>query len=347
MRIGLVCPYDLGVPGGVQQIVLDLATHLRDLGDDVAVVGPGTLPQDLDLDFRPVGKSITVPANESKAPICLSPSAWTRTIRALSDAQVLHIHEPFMPLVGWAALSLRASPTVVTFHADPPGWARRTYAAAASIGQFGLGQVVTTAVSPVAAAAVPRMWKSPLVIPNAIDVGSFDVPVTRQPARVAFLGRDEPRKGLDFLLEAWPGVRQAHPDAELLVMGANRGSGPKGVKFLGRVDGLEKRRSLASSAVFVAPNTGGESFGLVVAEGMAAGCAVVASDLEAFAAVLGDAGILTRVGDALALRDAISDLLADPARARELGKSARDRARHFDWSKVVGQYRDAYASALR
>lgn len=130
-------------------------------------------------------------------------------------------------------------------------------------------------------------------------------------------------------------------------MGADRGSGPEGVSFLGRVGGDEKRRVLASSAVLVAPNTEGESFGLVVAEGMAAGCAVVASDLDAFSAVLGDTGILIPVGDAASLHSAICDLLAEPDRARTLGESARRRSRRYDWSEVADQYRDAYAAALR
>ena len=347
MRIGLVCPYDLGVPGGVQQIVIDLARHLRDGGDDVVVVGPGSLAEGTGWEFRSVGASITLPANDSRAPICLRPSAWTRTIRALSDCQVIHVHEPFMPLVGWAALSLRTHPTVVTFHADAPRWIRRTYATVAFLGESALGHVTTTAVSEVAAGAVPRSWGEPVVIPNAIDVGSFAVPVSRERFRVAFLGRDEPRKGLDLLLEAWPAVRGAHPQAELVVMGAERPSGPTGVRYLGRVGGEEKRRMLASSAIYVAPNTGGESFGLVVAEGMAAGCAVVASDLDAFVAVLGDAGILVPVGDATYLQRVVIDLLADPERARRLGASARARAGKFDWGDVVARYRRLYEEALR
>ncbi len=347
MRVGLVCPYDLGVPGGVQQIVLDLARQLTELGDDVVVVGPGAPPPDSQLDSISVGSSVTISANESRAPICLSPAAWTRTLEAVSGRQVIHIHEPFMPVVGWAALSLRSHPTVVTFHADPPRWTRRAYGAAAFLGQFGLRRVVTTAVSPVAAAAVPRMWRTPRVIPNAVDVASFDVPVTRRPARVAFLGRDEPRKGLDLLLESWKEVVTVRPGAELLVMGTSRGEAPAGVRFLGRVDGDEKRRVLASSAVYVAPNTGGESFGLVVAEGMAAGCAVVASDLPAFADVLGDAGILFPAGDVDSLAASLTDLLAEPDRAVELGRLARQRARRFDWSEVVGLYRDTYREALR
>lgn len=347
MNIGLVCPYDLGLPGGVQQVVLDLATHLQRAGDEVVVVGPGSPELDPGVPFVSVGSSIRIRANDSRVPICLRPSAWTRTLRAISDAQVIHIHEPFIPLVGWSALSLRSYPTVATFHADPPRWARRAYTAAAFFGEFGLGGVVTTAVSPVAGAAVPRMWERPRLIPNGIDVASFAVDVTREQKRVAFLGRDEPRKGLDLLLESWPGIIDAHPDAELLVMGANREASMRGVTFLGRVGGDEKREVLASSSILVTPNTGGESFGLVVAEGMAAGCAVVASDLPAFASVLSDAGVLFPKGDPIRLTEEVGRLLSDPTEARRLGRAARERTGRFDWSQVVAQYRDAYAEALR
>lgn len=347
MQIGLVCPYDLGLPGGVQQVVLELASHLQGTGDDVLVVGPGTPELDPGVPFVSAGPTMRIRANKSVVPLSLRPSAWTRTLRAVSSSRLIHIHEPFMPLVGWAALSLRSFPTVATFHADPPGWARRAYAAAAFLGEFGLGGVITTAVSPVAAAAVPRRWGTPRLIPNGIDVASFAVDVPREDARVAFLGRDEPRKGLDILLESWPGIIEAHPDAELVVMGADRKSTHRGVTYLGRVGAREKTEVLASSSILVTPNTGGESFGLVVAEGMAAGCAVVASDLAAFASVLGDSGVLFPRGNSLRLTEQVNRLLSNPAEARRLGGAARERARRFDWSEVVNLYRDAYKEALR
>ncbi len=204
---------------------------------------------------------------------------------------------------------------------------------------------MATAVSNVAAAAVRGLCR-PRVIPNGIDVSSYEVDEARRPARVIFIGRDEPRKGLAVLLEAWPSVRQRVPAAELLVVGAEREQLPSGVTCVGSVGPPEKRRLLASATVLCAPNTGGESFGLVVAEGMAAGCAVVASGLPAFAAVLGDTGVLVAPGDAGGLASAVTSLLEDQQRAGELGTRARSRVRRFDRDAVTSGYLEAYHDAV-
>jgi phosphatidylinositol alpha-mannosyltransferase len=183
------------------------------------------------------------------------------------------------------------------------------------------------------------------IIPNAIDTAAYDLPVGRVERRVCFLGRDEPRKGLDVLLRAWPTIREAIPGAELKVMGADRAGPVEGVDFMGRVTGGEKNRVLASSLVYVAPHTGGESFGIVLAEAMAAGCAVVCSDLPAFRDVVRDEGRLVPVGDVDALASEVIALLADPAAARSLGEGARATVRRFDWGVVGDLYRQAYRRA--
>lgn len=349
MKIGLVCPYDMGAPGGVQQLVHELGQHLQRGGDEVVVVAAGTSAFNggpgRDDTTIPTGRAISVRGNRSNVPMTLSPRSWWRVRSALGDVDVVNVHEPFIPVVGWAGLRT-SKPTVATFHADPPSWVRNLYRWL-PFGHRLFEGTELTAVSPTAAGAIPSEWGDVEIIPNAIDVASYDVPVGRTPRRVAFLGRDEPRKGLDILLDAWPEIQASRPDAELVVMGADRGVPPPGVTYLGPVTGEEKRRVLASSSVYVAPNTGGESFGIVVAEGMAAGCAVVASNLESFRDVLGDAGRLISVGDDAGLAVAVSELLADPAEARRLGERARARARRFDWGEVVERYRNAYANALR
>ena len=136
-----------------------------------------------------------------------------------------------------------------------------------------------SAVSPTAASAIADVLGSPVQIPNALDVSSYRLDIGRVSQQVAFLGRLEPRKGRDLLLEAWPAVRAANPQATLIVMGSGEHASMDGVTFAGRVDEEGKRRILASSEVFCAPNRGGESFGITLAEGMAAGCAAIASDL--------------------------------------------------------------------
>lgn len=330
MRVAVVSPYSLAVPGGVQQQAGRLAELLTTGGDEAELIAP--------VDF------VSIPANRSRAPVSLAPGETLRTRRRLKAFDVVHVHEPFIPLIGWAALA-SGRPVVATFHADPSRRVRRLYRATAPLGSWVLRRAVLTAVSPVAASALPPSWGTVRIVPNAIDVGSFAIDVPRRAKRVAFLGRDDPRKGLEVVLSAWPDVRASHPDAELVVMGADR-HGTPGVRFLGRVDEEEKRRQLAGSAVFVAPNLGGESFGLIVAEAMAAGCAVVASDLEAFRAVLGGDGRLVPVGDARALADGVVSLLDDPAGAAALGAAARDAVRRFDWPAVTAAYRAAYATAM-
>jgi phosphatidylinositol alpha-mannosyltransferase len=348
MKVGVVCPYDIGVPGGVQQLTGELAVHLRETGDDVVFVaagkswfhgGPG-----LDDVTVPAGRGISIKANLSKAPLALSPIPWPRVRRALSTVDVVHVHEPLVPLVGWMALST-GKPLVATFHADAPRWVANTYRRLPWVGRR-MRDSILTAVSATAARSVPPTWGRVRIVPNAIDVASYDIPTGRIDRRVAFLGRDDPRKGLSVLLEAWPAVRARVPEAELLVMGADRPPGISGVHFTGPVSGGEKRRLLASSRVFVAPNLGGESFGIVVVEAMAAGCAVVVSDLPAFVEVTGDAAVSVPAGDPGALADAVASLLLDPSESRRLSAASRRRAARYDWLDVVTRYRDLYREAL-
>jgi phosphatidylinositol alpha-mannosyltransferase len=340
MKVGIVCPYDLDEPGGVQQLCLELAERLRGEGDEAVVVGPGSGESDI-ATIR-VGASIGIRANRSVAPVALGPGVWARAKAALADVDVVHIHEPLVPLVGWAALSVD-KPAVVTFHADAPGWVGRAYRVFPG---RALGRSVLTAVSPAASRSIPAGWGGVRIIPNAIDVAAYQVEVERVADRISFLGRDDPRKGLDIALAAFAMVRANHPRAELVVMGASRPGAPAGVTYKGFVESPEKHRILASSSIFIAPNTGGESFGIVLAEAMAAGCAVVASDLAAFGDVVGEDAVLFPVGDPSALASAITGLLSDPAKSERLGRSGRNRVNRFDWTPVLGEYRQAYADAM-
>jgi phosphatidyl-myo-inositol alpha-mannosyltransferase len=200
----------------------------------------------------------------------------------------------------------------------------------------------------VAAEGIPRRWGPVEIIPNALDVPAYRLPdVARLPFRVTFLGRDDPRKGLDVLLDAWSEVFAAVPRAELVVAGASREIAPPGVEFAGRVGETEKRRLLASSAIHVAPNTGGESFGIVVAEAMAAGAPVVASDLPAFLNVMAGCGVHVPVGDSPALAGTLIRLLGSPEELQRMGDAGRSRVNAFDWPSVLSRYIDAYERAIR
>ena len=343
MRIAIVSPYALDIPGGVQQQVLELAERLRGRGHDAFVVGPGAGGESGAVD---VGGSIGIPANGAVAPVALSPRVWGRVGRALSDVDVAHVHEPMMPLVGWAAMS-RSRPLVLTFHADPSRAMRMAYRLLGPLVRRAARRAgAATVVSPTARSAVDHLRKDIEEIPNALDVQSYRPDVTRAQRQVAFLGRPDPRKGLDLLLEAWPGVHRAVPEAELVVMGGAPPVDLPAVRFLGRVDEAAKRETLAASGVFCAPNRGGESFGITVAEGMAAGCAVVASDLPAFADVLGGSGVLFPTGDVRRMRTALINVLSDTERIERLGLDASQRVARFDWDRVVDRYEDLYERAL-
>lgn len=341
MRIGVVCPYDLDAPGGVQQQCIELSDRLAEGGDDVVLIAAGRVGASADR--VGVGGTIKIRANRSTVPLTAAPGAWRRVREALSTVDVAHVHEPLMPLVGWAALAAGV-PTVATFHADPPAWVSGAYAYAPLLDRV-FRRAVISAVSPVAARAIPDRWGEVTVVPNAIAVDSYDRPVERNGRRAVFLGRDDPRKGLDILLGIWPRVQEAVADAELVVMGASRPDSGEGVTFLGTVTGEEKADTLAASGVYVAPNTGGESFGIVVVEAMAAGCAVVASALPAFEAVLAGTGRLVPVGDPDALASALIELLTRPDEARALGTESREAVRRFDWPPVLDAYRDLYRRA--
>ena len=308
MRVAVVCPYDLGRFGGVQDQAAKLVTWLNEAAHEAWLVGPG---REGPAGARLVGPVTVVTANGAATPITLSPDSWKRTAAAVSDADVIHIHEPFMPIVSQAATSIGAVPKVGTFHADPSRAVRRLY----RIGGPLLRRIATkltlaTAVSPVAAAPLAGLVNVRL-IPNGIDVADF-APSDKLPLRVTFLGRGDPREGLDVPLRAWPSVRRLIPNAELVVAGSvgREVSGP-GVSFAGIPDEPSKRDLLGKSAVFCAPNTGGESFGVVLAEAMAAGCAVVASAIPAFVHVVGEAGLLTKPGDADGLAETLVRVLRD------------------------------------
>jgi len=236
-------------------------------------------------------------------------------------------------------------PMVATFHADPPAWVDRLYKLAPGLGRR-MRRAVISAVSPTAAKSLPEEWGEVYIVPNAVDVASYDLPTGRIQGRVAFLGRDEPRKGLSVLLNAWPAIRKAVPDAQLVVMGAEEVEPVPGVNFMGPVSGGEKKRLLASSRLYVAPNLGGESFGIVVVEAMAAGCAVIASDLPAFVDVADGAAVHVPAGDSAALANAVVGVLGDAERAAQLGQASRRRAVAFDWPEVVAAYRRLYERAL-
>lgn len=342
MKVALVCPYDLGKPGGVQDQVLRLRRWLVEAGHQAVVVGPGTEGPD---DSVLLGSAVSVRANKSSVPIALDPRVLARVRGAVGGVDVVHIHEPLMPMVSLAATRIRDLPTVGTFHADASPTTRRAV-------RFGMPVVrgvvsrldVRTAVSAVAGSVMNGVGEL-RIIPNGVDVSDYRVEEKRA-SSVAFLGRDDPRKGLDILLAAWPAVVGAVPSANLSVIGAIRSEPIQGVTYLGRVSEEEKRDVLATSSIYVAPNTGGESFGIVLVEAMASGCAIIASALPGFVRVVGDAGELVKPGDMAGLEQRIISVLQDDRKRGVLQQAAVDRSTQFDGAKVASQYIRAYEDAI-
>ena len=366
MRIGIVCPYSLDVAGGVQRHVLDLAAALRALGHTVEVLAPttGTAPEFV----TPAGRAVGVPYNGSVARVAFGPLTRHRTRRWLAahDFDVLHVHEPTTPSVSALALLDARGPVVATFHTSTER--SRALAAFGPVARPLLERVTARiAVSATARRVqVEHLGGDATEIPNGVDVARFahgpalDLPPA---VRVGYVGRfDEPRKGMPVLLAALRRVVAERPDVRLLVVGRGdgdrlrRAAGPGlagRIDLLGPVDEATKAAALRSVAVFCAPHRGGESFGMVLTEAMAAGAPVLAADLEAFRAVLDDgrAGALFPPGDDAALAAALTRLLDDGTARARLAAAGRDRAQRYDWpvvaSDVLRVYRAAIAGAPR
>ncbi|GAA2992689.1 glycosyltransferase family 4 protein [Kitasatospora albolonga] len=355
MRIGIVCPYDWDVPGGVQFHIRDLAEHLIALGHQVSVLAPAEDESALPPYVVSAGRAVAVPYNGSVARLSFGILSAARVRRWLNDGHfdILHVHEPASPSLSMLAAWSASGPMVGTFHTSNPR--SRAMIAASPILQPGLEKMsARIAVSEYARRTlVEHLGGDAVVIPNGVDVGFFAgaEPDPRWTGTVAaptigFIGRiNEPRKGLPTLLAALPKILAERPGVRLLVAGkgdeeeAAEGLTPevrRHVEFLGMVSDEEKARLLRSVDLYVAPNTGGESFGIILVEAMSAAAPVLASDLDAFKQVLdgGGAGELFPVEDAGALADAAVRLLADPERLAELREAASRHVRRFDWSTV-------------
>lgn len=343
MKIGLVCPYDMALPGGVQDQVLRLRRWLTDAGHTVKLIAPG----ECDVPgFVSAGPATVIRANGAATPVALSTAAGRRVVDELRDVDVAHIHEPLMPQVSLTALRRATVPMVGTFHADVSTPANAVYRFGKPLTRKWFGRLqVITAVSTIAARVVADTGRV-RIIPNGIDVEDYAAG-EKQVGSVAFLGRNDERKGLRYLLEAWPTIRQEHPHAELTVIGTDYpGDSPDGVLFAGRVSEADKRRLLGAARVFCAPNLSGESFGIVVVEAMAASCAIVASGLPAFVRVAGDSARYVAPGDSGGIAHEINRLLDDDGAATKLGEAAAALSLQYGRERVAAAYTTAYQEAL-
>jgi phosphatidylinositol alpha-mannosyltransferase len=366
VRVGIVCPYSLDVPGGVQSHVLDLARALQRVGHEVDVLAPADEDSPVPPFVTPAGRALSIPYNGSVARLSFGPMSFARVRRWIREHEfdVLHLHEPTAPSLAMLALLVADGPIVATFHTSTPR--SRTLSAFQAVLQPFLEKVTARiAVSALARRVqVEHLGGDAVEIPNGVDISFYSraVPLDGYPrpgATIGFLGRfAESRKGFPVLLGALRRLLPEFPDLTLLVAGpgdeadlraaVGPGLAPERVVSLGMVDDPTKARFLRSLDVYCAPNTGRESFGIILTEAMAAGAAVVASDIDAFRRVLDDgrAGVLFPVGDEAALAESIAGLLRDAARCKEIAEAGHRRVAAFDWSVVAAQVLRVYETAI-
>jgi phosphatidyl-myo-inositol alpha-mannosyltransferase len=375
MRVALVSPYSWTYPGGVTRHIEALAGELLNGGHDVRVLAPydrddrrtallhrGTRPQRREAPewLISLGPTLGWPSNGAVSNLAHTPTAIATLRRELRAGQfdVVHVHEPVAPVVGWDTLTSTDAPLVGTFHAYSES--RPPHAVAAMLGaRRKLNRLaVRIAVSEAAAWTGRRFYGgSYSIVPNGVALPEGGAPAPRRrapgdPLEIVFVGQAVERKGLPVLLRAFEALRQ-HVPARLTVVGASESEvapllvDREGVTILGRVSDAEKHAALEAADVLAAPSLGGESFGMVLTESFAAGTPVVASDIAGYRDVVTDGvdGILFPRADATALAETLRDLALDPERNAALGAAAAGSAERYAWPKVAAQVAEVYEEA--
>lgn len=366
MRVGIVCPYSWDIPGGVQAHVRDLAEQLVVLGHAVSVLAPG----DEDSPGLPpyvvtAGKAVPIPYNGSVARLQFGVVSAARVRRWLRDGafDVVHVHEPAPPSLSLLTCMIHDGPLVATFHVATAR--SRFLAMFDSVLQPFLEKLSgRIAVSPAARnVIVEHLDADAVVIPNGVAIARFAsaAPLPgypREGGTIGFIGRyDEPRKGMDVLVDALDRLVAHRPGLRLLVAGRGEADAflarlptrvAARIDMLGQVSDADKARMLRSVDVYCASNTGQESFGVILLEAMAAGTAIVASDLEAFRRVLdgGAAGALFPAGDGVALAATLSATLDDPELRAKLAAAGVRAVRPYDWTVVAQAILRVYELAI-
>jgi phosphatidylinositol alpha-mannosyltransferase len=367
LRIVQVCPYSWDVPGGVQMHVRELSAHLRKRGHTVRILAPGRRRGRRD-DVWIVGRAVPVRGNGSVARISFGPQVASVVGRALREAEpdIIHVHEPLVPSVSMHAVLQANAPVVATFHSNV-GRER--------VGSFWF-QLAVPMIRPVWNRLARRIAVSEaarhsvtsrmgdgdlLIVPNGVDVERLAVarPATLSPGRhLLFVGRLEERKGFPVAIEAFARLAELYPDLRLLVIGDGSErdavedlppSVRSRVEMLGRVDDDRLASYLRAADLYLGPATGGESFGIVLAEAMAAGLPIVASDIAGYRDVArnGLEAVLVPPGDPVALVGGVRRVLDDPAFARSLGDRGAQRARDFAWDTITDRLLEVYQKVLR
>jgi phosphatidylinositol alpha-mannosyltransferase len=367
VKIGLVSPYVYPLPGGVTQHVRYLYENLRLRGHDVRILTSSHgLQRASEGDIIRIGKGFSLPVNGSVGTVTLSPRFVSQVRDTLEREQfdLLHFHEPFVPFLSTILLRLSTSVNIATFHAY--GGFSPSYEFGSKVMKGEAARLHgRIAVSGAAKHFIDRYFPGEYkVIPNGVDVDRFQraVPLARWQdgtRNILFVGRFEPRKGLLELLKAYRILRKTGCECRLLVVG----TGPlgkearryiatrrlRGVEFLGRVSDEEKAQLYRTADVYVSPATGGESFGIVLLEAMAAGTAIVASDIHGYKGVVrrGREALLVPPNEPKPLAAAIARLLRDDDLRTQMALAGRERAEEFSWERVTAKVDDFYGVIIR
>ena len=363
LKIGIVCPYSWDTPGGVQNHIRDLAEFLIAAGHDVSVLAPAIDENKLPDYVVNAGKPISIPYNGAVARVLFGPVAFARVRQWISqgDFDLLHLHEPAIPSISLLACWAADGPMVGTFHAA----AKRQKII------FAIGPILEPAIEKLSAriavseaarlTLTDHLDTDAVIIPNGIYANRYTEGKRIEKwsgNTIGFIGRfEEPRKGLSVLVDALPVISRFAPDVKVLVAGPGD---PADVienidpqlrqrfEFLGKISEDEKADFMSSVAVYVAPNTGGESFGIILAEALAGGACVVASDIPAFDDLLGQGefGALFESESSTELAKVVIDLLRDESKRKELSSRGKERAKLFDWTVVAQQIYSVYEMSI-
>jgi phosphatidylinositol alpha-mannosyltransferase len=363
LRIGIVCPYSWDVPGGVQNHIRDLAEFLIANGHYVEVLAPATENENLPSYIVSAGRAVSIPYNGAVARVLFGVVANSRVRSWINegDFDLLHLHEPAIPSLALLACWAGEGAMVGTFHA-----AAKYQKAIVAIGPI-LEPVIEKLSARIAVSEAARLTLTAhletdaIVIPNGIYADNYRDGTPRaewQGSTIGFLGRfEEDRKGLPVLLDALPIIARFVPDIRVLIAGPGDSEEilekvdsqlRHRVEFLGKISEAEKADFLSSISLYIAPNTGGESFGIILAEAMAGGATVVASDIPAFADVLGDGkfGALFESENSESLAKVIIDLMRDDQKRNELAIAGAVHAQRYDWSQVGQEIFEVYELAM-
>ena len=363
LKIGIVCPYSWDTPGGVQNHIRDLAEFLIAAGHEVSVLAPAIDENKLPDYVVNAGKPISIPYNGAVARVLFGPVAFARVRQWISqgDFDLLHLHEPAIPSISLLACWAADGPMVGTFHAA----AKRQKII------FAIGPILEPAIEKLSAriavseaarlTLTDHLDTDAVIIPNGIYANRYAEGKRIEKwsgNTIGFIGRfEEPRKGLSVLADALPVISRFAPDVKILVAGPGD---PAEViedidpqlrqrfEFLGKISEDEKADFMSSVAVYVAPNTGGESFGIILAEALAGGACVVASDIPAFDDLLGQGqfGALFESESATELAKVVIDLLRDENKRKELSSRGKEHAKQFDWTVVAQQIYSVYEMSI-